>query len=245
MAADSTDQSYYIHPSFLYAGTGFLIDNGADTLAVTAKHNLLVARNKKTNKVTINNDLMLWSMKPKPNPTDSVVVNKLINDDPNEIIEGPTSSIFERDMLVLSVKKASRKIYPLKPRFSPPRIGEKVYLAACPYSDPGCTVTEGTVIGKYGFDIIIDTDRPLLPGASGSPVIDANGFLIGVFSSLTNDSKVNKDVAVAISTEYLKDVLSKKPDLNKPKQDYAEMMVNMTLHSGPQAAINEYRKLTR
>src|SRR5688572_18459732 len=51
----------YIHPSFLYADTGFLIDNGADTIAVTAKHILLIARNKKTNRVTINNDLLLWS----------------------------------------------------------------------------------------------------------------------------------------------------------------------------------------
>jgi hypothetical protein len=234
----------YIHPSFAYAGTGFLINTGSDTFAVTAKHILLVARNKKSNAVTINKELLLWSMKPKMNFSDSVVIDKLINDDTSEIIEGPKSSIFERDMLVLSVKNASKNIYPLRLRYTTPRTGEKVYLLSCAYSDVSCTVNEGTIIGKYGFDIIINTDKPIEPGASGSPVIDANGYLIGVFSSLTSDNSVNKPVAVAISTEYLKDVLNKKPNLNQPKKDYTDMIVNTTLYSGPQAAINEYRKLT-
>jgi tetratricopeptide (TPR) repeat protein len=234
----------YIHPSFAYAGTGFLINTGTDTLALTAKHILLIARNKKTNAVTINNDLLLWSMKSKNNYADSVVINKLINDDTAEIIEGPKASIFERDMLVLSIKRSSGNIYPLKPRFTSPRMGEKVYMLSCAYADAACTVNEGTVIGKYGFDILINTNTTPLPGASGSPVIDANGYLIGVFSSLTNDNKVNKDVAVAISTEYLKDVLTKKPNFNQPKKDYTEMIVNTTLYSGPDAAIREYKRLT-
>ena len=118
----------YIHPSFAYAGTGFLINAGSDTLAVTAKHILLVARNKKSNAVTINKELLHWTMKPKMNFSDSVVIDKLINDDTTEIIEGGNSSIFERDMLVLSIKKASRNIYPLRVRYTTPRIVEKVYL---------------------------------------------------------------------------------------------------------------------
>lgn len=234
----------YIHPSFAYAGTGCLVNNGRDTLAVTAKHILLIARNKKTNAVTINKDLLLWSMKPKENVRDSVIIDKLINDDTAEIIEGSKSSIFERDMLVLSVKRSSSNVYPLKPRFSMPRNGEKVYLIGCAYADATSTVNEGTIIGKYGFDIIINFNNPIKPGASGAPVIDANGYLIGVFSSLTTDNQVNKDVAVVISTEYLKDVLNKKPNLNEPKKDYTDMIVKTTLYSGPDAAINEYKRLT-
>lgn len=234
----------YIHPSFTYAGTGCLVNNGTDTIAVTAKHILLIARNKKTNSVSINNDLLLWSMKPKGNVTDSAVVNKLINDDTSEIIEGTQSSIFERDMLVLSISKASKNIYPLKPRYSTPRNGERVYMIGCAYADATSAVNEGTIIGKYGFDVIISFNNPIKPGASGAPVIDANGFLIGVFSSLTTDNAVNKDVAVVISTEYLKDVLAKKPKLNEPKKDYVDMIVNTTLYSGPEAAINEYKRLT-
>ena len=234
----------YIHPSFAYAGTGFLVNNGTDTFAVTAKHVLLIARNRKANAVTINNDLQLWSMKPKGNFSDSVVIDKLINDDTSEVIEGTKSSIFERDMLVLSIKKSSKNIYPLRVRYSTPRNGEKVYLIGCAYADASCTVNEGTIIGKYGFDIIISFFNPVMPGTSGSPVIDANGQLIGVFSSLTTDNQVRTAAAVAISTEYLKDVLAKKPNLNQPKKDYTDIIVNTTLYSGPEAAINEYKRLT-
>jgi hypothetical protein len=234
----------YIHPSFAYAGTGFLVKNGADTFAVTAKHVLLIARNKKTNAVSINKDLLRWSMRIKGNFTDSVVIDKLINEDTAEVIEGSNSSIFERDMLVLSIKKSSPYIYPLKPRYSYIRPGEKVYILTCAYADKLSTVVEGTVTNKYGFDILISTNKPLLPGASGSPVIDANGFLIGVFSSLSHDNIVNKDVAVAISTEYLREVLTKKPNLNQPKKDYAQMLIDITLKSGATAALNEYKRLT-
>lgn len=234
----------YIHPSFAYAGTGFLVNTGRDTVAVTAKHVLLIARNRKTNAVTINNDLLRWSLKPKGGGRDSVVVDKLLNDDSTEIIEGPTSTIFERDMLVLSLKKTSLNVHPLRPRYSTVKPGERVYVIGCPYADKTSAVTQGTVVDKYGFDILISTDSPLQPGGSGSAVIDANGLLIGVLSSLTHDNKTNRDVSVAISTEYLRDVLTKKANLNQPKKDFGEMMLNITLHSGPEAAINEYKKLT-
>ena len=234
----------YIHPSFAYAGTGFLVNTGDDTVAVSAKHILLIARNKKSSAVSINKELKLWSMKPKGNNVDSVVIDKLINEDSSEVIEGNNSSIFERDMIVMSVKKASPNIYPLRVRYFPVQKNEKVYFLSCAYGDNTCKVIEGTVVNKYGLDIVVNTVTPMQPGASGSPLIDANGWLVGVFSSVTTESSINKDVAVAISTEYLKDVLSHKANLNEPKKDYGEILVKITLHSGPEAAINEYKRLT-
>lgn len=234
----------YIHPSFAYAGTGFLVNTGTDTLAVSAKHILLIARNRKTQSVSINKDLLLWSMKPKGNKTDSVVIDKLLNEDTAEVIEGSNSSIFERDMIVMSVKSASKNIYPLRIRYSMLRPGEKVYFVGCAYADKACAPIEGTVVNKYGLDILVNTRSPLQPGASGSALIDANGWLVGVFSSVTYDNTVNKDVAVAISTEYLKDLLSHKPNLNEPKKDYSDVIVKTTLYSGPQAAIYEYKRMT-
>jgi hypothetical protein len=234
----------YIHPSFAYAGTGFLVNTGTDTVAVSAKHILLIARNRRTQSVTINKDLQLWSMKPKGNTTDSVVIDQLLNEDPTEVIEGTNSTILERDIIVMSVKSASRNIHALRPRYSPVRPGEKVYFVSSAYADNTTSVIEGTVVNKYGLDILVNTYQMPQPGASGSPLIDANGWLVGVFSSVSTDNKLNKDVAVAISTEYLKDALSKKPNLNRPKLDYSDTLVKITLHSGPDAAINEYRRLT-
>ena len=55
----------YIDPSFRYAGTGFLINTGTDTLAATAKHILWVAKNKLSSGVSINAQLQQWTMRPK------------------------------------------------------------------------------------------------------------------------------------------------------------------------------------
>ena len=71
----------YIHPSFKYAATGFLIDNGKDTLAATAKHVLWIAKNKKSKTVQINAEIDRWIMAPKGNAIDSVVIDKLLNED--------------------------------------------------------------------------------------------------------------------------------------------------------------------
>ena len=48
----------YVHPSFEYAATGFLIDTGEDTLAVTAKHVLWVAKTSTMNAVDFQGKLM-------------------------------------------------------------------------------------------------------------------------------------------------------------------------------------------
>lgn len=233
----------YIHPSFAYAGTGFLVNTGRDTVAVTAKHILLIARNKKTNAVTINKDLLSWTLKPKGSPVDAAVVDSLINDDSTEVIEGAASSIFERDILVMSLKNVSPNVYPLRPRYSSPRIGEKVYIVGSAYEDKTFSVIEGTVANKLGFDILINTEKTVQPGASGAAVIDANGLLVGVFSSITTD-RYSRNVAVAISTEYMRDAIARKANLNQPKKDYGEMILNITLNAGARAALDEYRRLT-
>jgi len=109
---------HYIAPSFSYAGTGFLIDNGRDTLAATAKHVLWIAKNKQSKAVEINAELKQWIMRPKGNTSETAIMERLLNEDANETLEGPTSSIIERDWIVFAVKKPSASLYPLKPRYS-------------------------------------------------------------------------------------------------------------------------------
>ncbi len=236
----------YIHPSFNYAGTAFLIDNGEDTLAVTAKHVLWVARNKKTNKVEINRELDRWIMKPKGNSPDSVVVDRLLNEDSTEVLEGPSSTILERDWLIFSIKSKSPKIHPLKPRYTPVKPEEAVYIIGNPYNNSTVQVYESKVLRKLGMDILVEQlpGRPM-PGLSGSPIIDANGLVIGVFSSASTDAITGKGVYVATSTEYLKDLLNKKPNLNNSKKDYGEAIFQTVLEDGTQAAIRQYIQLTK
>lgn len=237
---------HYIHPSFSYAGTGFLIDTGKDTLAATAKHALWVAKNKASAAVEINAELREWIMKPKGNPTDSVEIDSLINEDKNEVLEGPNSSITERDWLVFAVKKVAGNIQALKPRYTPLVPGEKVYILSCPYSDSSCLSFSGTFIRQEGLDLSIDKHiESNLPGSSGSPVIDAAGNLVGILSSTTYDSKLEKNIIIAISTEYLQNVLEEKKDLNKPKQSYAPLLLQTVLDKGAKQAVEQYQALIK
>lgn len=232
----------YIDPSFRYAGTGFLINTGTDTLAATAKHILWVAKNKQSSGVSINAHLQQWTMRPKGNTQDLATIDQLLNEDPNEKLEGAGSSITERDWIVFSVKKSSPKLYPLKPRFSPVQAGEKVFIISCPYNDSTTQIHPGVVVRKYGLDIFIDRDpKANMGGSSGSPVIDANGYLIGIISANTVDNLSGKPVVVAISSEYLAGVLNKKPDLNKPKMDYGAVLLKITQEKGAKAAIRQYK----
>jgi hypothetical protein len=235
----------YVHPSFEYAATGFLIDNGKDTLAATAKHVLWIAKNAKSKTVQVNTELKQWIMKPKGNTTDSVVIDRLLNEDSTEILEGGGSTILERDWIVFSVKNASPDIYPLKPRYTAILPGEKVYMLSCAYKDSACKTYEGKVLKKLGMDIVIEFDmKEPLPGSSGSPIIDANGYLIGIQSSFTSDDKAVKPISVAVSTEYLYKILNKKDRLNHPRKDYGELILKTVLNKGTKEAIQLYTRLT-
>lgn len=234
----------YVHPSFKYAGTGFLIDNGKDTLAATGKHILWIAKNKQSKATEVNAALKEWVMRPKGDTQDSAVIGKLLNEDPNEVLEGKGSTIQDRDWIVFTVKKSSSNLYPLKPRYTQVKPGEKVYILSCAYDDSLCTVHEGKVYQKYGMDILIERDmKTHKGGCSGSPVIDANGYLIGIITGSAG-SKVG-NVSVAISNEYLKDVLDNKPGLNEPKKDYGELVYNTVIKDGVGAATKLYQNLVK
>lgn len=236
----------YIDPSFRYAGTGFLINTGSDTLAATAKHILWIAKNKQSSGVSINAHLQQWVMHPKGNTQQVALMDQLLNEDPTEKLEGAGSSITERDWLVFSIKPASPQLYPLKPRYTPLQAGEKVYIISCPYNDSTTQIHEGIVVQKYGLDIFIDRDpKANMGGSSGSPVIDAKGYLVGVISASTFDNQSNKPVVVAISTEYLAGVLSKKADLNAPKKDYGALILQTAQEKGARAAIRQYQDLIK
>jgi len=234
----------YIDPSFDYAGTGFLIDTGKDTLAATAKHVLWIARNKKSKTVQINDELKKWIMISKLNRIDSVVVDKLINEDSSEILQGPKSTITERDWIIFSIKDVSPNIHLLKPRYTTLVPGERVYMIACAYADSTSVAYEGMLIRKEGMDLLIEFhSNKNLAGSSGSPVIDANGHLIGILSSSTKDNVTGKNINVAVSTEYLYKVIHKKDNLNQPKKDFGELILKTVLEKGTKKAIAQYRTL--
>ncbi|HAK76086.1 MAG TPA: hypothetical protein DCR35_04490 [Runella sp.] len=236
----------YVHPSFQYAATGFLIDTGKDTLAVTAKHVLWIAKMKNMHTVALKDNLQKWLMHPKNNLADSVVIASLLNTDTTEILEGKHSSITQRDWLVFSTKYVSPNLQPLKPRYSPVIKGETTYIFACPYKEKGCVIYEGRVIETTGNRILISTDTTQqVGGASGSPIVDKNGQLIGILGGSSTNRLTGQPAFYGLSTRYLQKVLKKAPNLNQPLLPIDEHLRPLLAKESIEATVNHFYRLYR
>jgi len=196
----------YIYKTHPVAGCSFLLDTGKDTLAATAKHILTYFKSEQMSSVSFNNTLKTWKMYPRNNPADSIIVNKLINENPDETIDRTIPP--KVDWLLFSIKKKSKNIQPLKFRTKPLQVGEKVHIVGWRYSDKDCpqVIYDGNYVKSLDGSVIISTKTLAdnkIPGLSGSPVIDSNGSLIGLMSQ-----KYGKMERLA-SIEYPKNILEK------------------------------------
>lgn len=197
---DYTDKNYPI------AGCGFLLDTGDEILAATAKHILIFFKSDSMETVSFNNTLKLWKMFPKDNPEDFVVVDSLINENPEEPLEHIPS---EKDWLLFTIKERSHNIQPLKFRSGPLKEGETVYIIGWRYSDKDCpqVVYEGNFVKSEEGSFLITT-RELadntMPGLSGSPVIDSNGYLLGLMSQKAD--KMERPSSI----DYPKDIIARR-----------------------------------
>lgn len=197
------NQIEYVDNTHPVAGCSFLLDTGQDTLAATAKHILMFFKSEEMASVSFEGTLESWRMFPKDSPEDVVVVDSLINEDPDEPIDHvPT----ERDWLLFTIKEKSESIQPLRFRTTPMEQGEKIFIVGWRYSDKDCpqVIYEGNYVQSEDGAVIISTEvlaDNTIPGLSGSPVIDSNGDVIGLMSQ-----KYEKMEKLA-STEYPRRVL--------------------------------------
>ncbi len=75
---DYTDKK---HPT---AACGFLLDTGDEILAATAKHVLIYFRSEAMDSVSFKGTLETWRMFPKDAPDEVAVIDRLVNEDPEE-----------------------------------------------------------------------------------------------------------------------------------------------------------------
>lgn len=238
------DGSQYIDTSYKYAGTGFLVDTGKDTLAVTAKHVLWIANNRKIQAVDLKDELDRWVMHPKGNPVDSVLIGELINRDTAEMLHGPESTITQRDWLVFSTRYVSSRIQALKPRFTPVQKGEPVWWTGCPYRDSAAVVFNAQVLEVEGNRIVFSKPPDAnVNGASGSPLIDQHGFLIGILCGATRSRTSGESALYGLSTHYLGKVLKDQRPYNQPLISITDVLQTVIEEKGVQYAWKKYKDI--
>lgn len=234
----------YIHPSFDYAGSGFLLTHQQKTYAVTAKHVLWIATPKEMKVVNPNPYLERWIMHPKGNLADSVRIDQLINTDSNEqLYQG--QSIQQRDWLVFSIQSASPNIQRLIPSFRQLEAGERIYYAGCPYQEPDFVIGTAKVLSARGDRIVFSIDDPnaKVNGASGSPLIDSLGYVVGILSGTSVNPHDGSPAFYGLSTNYLQKIFNDDPDKNKPLLSLADFLSEAITANGVEAAITAYHRL--
>ena len=187
------------HPS---AACGFLLDTGDEILAATAKHVLTYFKSEAMDSVSFGGTLTAWRMFPKDSPDDVVEIDRLLNEDPQESLESIPSG---RDWLLFTIGEVPARIQPLRLRSVPLQAGETVYAIGWRYPDEGLQhVHQGRFVRVDEGSVLISiealTDN-IVPGLSGSPVIDAKGYVIGLMSK--NAGKLQRLAPAAYAWEVL------------------------------------------
>jgi hypothetical protein len=232
--------------SVTYVGTGFLLNTGNDTFAVTVKHALYAARNKKTDRVVVNEALEKWKMYPKNNPNDSVVIGHLINEDSSEMLFSSENGVLQRDWLVFTTSSISPNIRPLTLANSPMNVGQKVHMIGNPYAFQNTLSVSGTIVKKSGEHLFVKLDgveKQVLGGASGSPILNNNGHLIGIFSNSKRNPKTGEVTYIINNTDYLKRILKREKPLNVDRRSVAKWLDSLLQHNSINQALNEYVKM--
>ena len=181
----------------------FLINTGYDTLGVSCKHIFMVFEYQLGyTSVALGKDLNYWKLYPKNDPEKSVAIQRLINANPKEIIGG-FNTLKVRDWILFQLNKNHQGLYPLKIRYTPVKKQEVVYAVGWGTKQkdnrwPALIQLQCyDNLGDYFFTQTLTKGIPP-NGRSGSPVIDQNGYLVGILSGA--DGKLG----VMCSVKYLK-----------------------------------------
>ena len=174
-----TDTAYYD------IANSFLVNTGFDTIGVSCKHIFMVFENKiGLHSIDLGDKVNYWNMYPKNHKEKRVTIKRLINKNPNEQI-GEFNTLKVRDWILFELEEKNSQLYPLKIRYTPVKKNEIVYAVGWGIkqkdnSQPALiTLQCFENLGDY-FYIKPSKNQP--HGMSGSPVIDKNGYLVGIVS---------------------------------------------------------------
>lgn len=163
----------------------FLVDTGFDTIAVSCKHIFMVFKNNGLSTIDLGKDFISWSMYPKGQMDYTVKLSQLINKNNNEPI-GEFNTLKNRDWIIFKISQTNSDIYPLKLRTTPLKKGEFVFSLGWGHEQTSklpslIKMKMYENLGNYYY-ILTETKNVNPVGRSGSPVIDSNGYLVGMVS---------------------------------------------------------------
>jgi hypothetical protein len=184
-----TNYAYFKgHKEVMYGASAFLVNYRNKVYAVTAKHMLGpdMGIKPEIKPRDLNRYLIEWVMFPRipVHPkTDTIKVRS----------GGLNYDSLDKDILLLEVT-GPKGIYPLTPAFTIPTRGDRLYIIGCPYSQRNCKqniypVTFERYEAETSMLDCIITMNFELAGFSGAPIVNANGKVVGVFTSGWEEGK--------------------------------------------------------
>jgi S1-C subfamily serine protease len=175
-----TNNADFIGHTSLYGASSFLISYQNKTYAVTAKHLIgdagEVFPEIKPNE--LGESIRNWKMFPRVQvheAADTVIVGK----------ENMNYDALTSDILMMPIENSAFDILPLKVRFDLPEAGDELFIIGCPYAEGDCRQNIYEVVYEaYDAErarlIVTSSQKIVMDGFSGGPLVDAQGNVLGV-----------------------------------------------------------------
>ena len=203
-----TNKIRFSDTTYTDLANAFLVNTGKDTIGVSCKHWFMVfASHQGLSSIDLGKNFIDWKLYPKNKPDHAIWIKRLINRDPSEPI-GQFNTLKVRDWIIFDLQEKRNDIYPLKIRFTPVKENEIVYAVGWGIKKPKSDYPAVAKLqcykqmGNYFYVDVLQSDgHP--EGTSGSPVIDQNGYLVGIVSGAEGK------LGVIGSVKYLKKLFDK------------------------------------
>ena len=166
-------------------GNAFLVDTGKDTLGITCKHIFLIFRHDELLTIDPGDNFMEWKVYLKGDESRHILFGDMRNRNPSEKVDA-FNTLKSRDWLIFEVDNVPDGFTPFKIRTRPVQKNEIIYCLGWPYAQkegsPSLVKMEMySNMGPYYYVNTL-TENVDHGGRSGSPVFDANGYLVGIVS---------------------------------------------------------------
>jgi hypothetical protein len=187
--------------TYVDIANSFLVTTGFDTIGISCKHLFMVFENHLGLKnIDLGSTFKYWTMYPKNYKEKTVSIKRLINKNSSEAI-GQFNTLKVRDWIIFELEAQNPQVYPLKIRFTPVKTNEIVYALGWGVKQKDNrlpALIKLQCFKNMGDYYYIKPSENQPHGMSGSPVIDKNGYLVGIVSG--QEGKLG----VIGSVDYLK-----------------------------------------